>query len=198
MANLNDLKFIDNEKDKLIKEEIDIFNIGLEKPTIPSMNTIPEKDQRSRFEKKEDFQKVLDEIDKDSLIDLKVSLFKAVVSQDVKDLTKQSQQVQNVLDKFILYIDNFEGFNSEESRKISFKEQELKLEANHDFHEKKRLFGFRVAASVLFIVTLFLIGSLEHNVEWLRLPLSKYIKPVDSLLIKSVPVPVKSIPLKTK
>ena len=138
---------------------------------------IPVPDKRSRKEIREDFEKELVALDKKTLIELKETII------DIRDnelgeskLWAHKDDIENSIEKLIRYIDKFEDLNSEESRKVALKETELKLEAKHDWAEKSRLFFFRVLATALFIASLFIIGYIEHNYDWARLPLSKYIK----------------------
>ena len=135
-------------------------------------------DKRSRTEVREDFEKELSLLDKSALIELKeaiISIHEHGESPET-DLFSHKNDIENALTILIRHIDNFNDINSDESRKVSLKEAELKLEAKHDWSEKTRLFFFRVLASLLFILTLFTIGYIEHEYDWARLPMSKYIK----------------------
>lgn len=134
-------------------------------------------DNRSRTERREDFEKDLSALDKKALIELKDQIIDLNnYSSSQSDLWEYKGDIENSLIKLIRYIDKFEDLNSDESRKVALKEQELKLEAKHDWAEKFRLFFFRVLATGLFIASLFIMGYIEHNYDWARLPLSKYIK----------------------
>jgi len=141
--------------------------------------SIPVPDTRSRTERREDFEKDLSALDKKALIELKEQIIDlSEHSSSQSDLWVHKDDIENSLIKLIRYIDKFEDLNSDESRKVALKEQELKLEAKHDWAEKFRLFFFRVLATGLFIASLFIMGYIEHNYDWARLPLSKYIKTV--------------------
>ena len=139
-------------------------------------------DKLSRTEQKEAFEKKLKALDKGAIRDLKNAIADLKPYDDYDEYALQfleyKGEIENVLVKFLRNIDNFEDLNSEESRKIGLKEQELKLEAKQDWANKWRLFCFRVLATILFISSLFVIGSLEHNYEWARLPMSKYLKTI--------------------
>ena len=141
--------------------------------------SIPVPDNRSRTERREDFEKDLSALDKKALIELKEQIIDlSEHGSGSSDLWAHKEDIENSLIKLIRYIDKFEDLNSDESRKVALKEQELKLEAKHDWAEKFRLFFFRVLATGLFIASLFIMGYVEHNYDWARLPLSKYIKTV--------------------
>jgi len=141
---------------------------------IPSLPTV---DKRSRAEWREDFEKELAALDKDALIELRDNI------QDINDysdnheseLWTHKEDLENSVIKLIRYMNKFDDLNSEESRKIALTEQELKLEAKHDWAEKFRLFFFRILATTLFVISLFAIGYIEHNYDWAKLPLSKYV-----------------------
>jgi hypothetical protein len=146
-------------------------------PEAPYTPPIP--DNRSRTERREDFEKDLAALDKKELIALKESIMDiSEYGSGESKLWEHKDDIENSLIKLIRYIDKFEDLNSDESRKVALKEQELKLEAKHDWAEKYRLFFFRVLATALFITSLFIMGYIEHNYDWARLPLSKYIKTV--------------------
>ncbi|CAH6820495.1 conserved hypothetical protein [Vibrio chagasii] len=130
-------------------------------------------DKRSRTEIREDFEKELKALDKYAIEKLKDDI--CAMEQYSEEYSKSKNDVENALVKILRFYDKFEDLNSEESRKVGLKEQELKLEAKHDWAEKFRLFFFRVLASVLFIVTLFTIGYIEKEYDWATLPMSKYI-----------------------
>ncbi|KPZ53783.1 hypothetical protein [Pseudoalteromonas sp. P1-25] len=151
---------------------------GMQIPEYTSANT-PVPDNRSRVERREDFEKDLSSLDKKALIKLKEQIIDlGKYDSGQSELWKHKDDIENSLIKLIRYIDKFEDLNSDESRKVALKEQELKLEAKHDWAEKFRLFFFRVLATGLFISSLFIMGYIEHNYDWARLPLSKYIKTV--------------------
>ncbi|ELH7496491.1 hypothetical protein ACSYON_004354 [Vibrio vulnificus] len=139
-------------------------------------------DKRSRTEIREDFEKELQALDKDAIEKLKDDI--CVMEQYSEEYSNSKNDVENALVKFLRFYDKFEDLNSEESRKVALKEQELKLEAKHDWAEKFRLFFFRVLASVLFIVTLFTIGYIEKEYDWATLPMSKYISTMPSPVSK--------------
>lgn len=150
---------------------------GLQMPEV-KMPSIPTVDKRSRAERREDFEKELAALDKDALIELRDKI------QDINDYSEgfesefwsHKEDLENSVIKLIRYMNKFDDLNSDESRKIALKEQELKLEAKHDWADKFRLFFFRILATALFVSSLFIIGYLEHNYEWAKLPLSKYVK----------------------
>jgi hypothetical protein len=156
------------------------FANALSKFQVPEakLPSAPLPDKRSRAERREDFEKELAALDKDALIELRKKI------QDIdeysetykSDFWAYKEDLENSIIKLIRYMNKFEELNSNESRKITLKEQELKLEARHDWAEKFRLFFFRVLATALFVGSLFAIGYLEHNYEWAKLPLSKYVK----------------------
>ncbi|EGQ9279566.1 hypothetical protein K6672_004301 [Vibrio vulnificus] len=139
-------------------------------------------DKRSRTEIREDFEKELQALDKDAIEKLKDDI--CAMEQYSEEYSNSKNDVENALVKFLRFYDKFEDLNSEESRKVALKEQELKLEAKHDWAEKFRLFFFRVLASVLFIVTLFTIGYIEKEYDWATLPMSKYISTMPSPVSK--------------
>lgn len=155
---------------------------------LPEINTSPltVPDTRSRAEYREDFEKELASLDKQVLIELKNKIIKIKASSGdhENDFWGHKNDIENSIIKFIRYIEKFEEHSYEGSRKLSLKGQELKLEAKHDWAEKSRLFFFRVLASVLFVCTLFAIGYIEREYDWATLPLSKYVKPVPSSIIK--------------
>ncbi|WP_139332590.1 hypothetical protein [Aquipseudomonas alcaligenes] len=129
-------------------------------------------DNRSRAERREDFERKLKALDKNSIEALRDRVRD---SNDPDELAAMKEDIQNSLTKLIIFYDNFESLNSEESRKVSLKERELKLEARYDWREKSRLFLFRILGSALVVVTLFFIGYVEHEYEWARLPMTKYL-----------------------
>jgi hypothetical protein len=142
------------------------------KPLIP--------DNRTRSERREDFEKELATLDKPELKALlnQIEALSAYDDDHENALWNQKVNIENAITKFIKYIDKFETLNSEERRKLDLKREELKLEVSHDWKEKFRTFFFRILASALFISTLFAIGYIEHEYEWARLPLSKYVSPI--------------------
>lgn len=129
-------------------------------------------DKRTRAEVREDFEKKLKALDKDTIEELKNKILDI---NEPGDLMALKEDIEDSLVKFIRYYDHFEDLNSDESRKVALKEKELKLDARYDWREKARLFFFRVLGSVLLVVTLFVIGYIEHEYEWARLPMSKYL-----------------------
>jgi hypothetical protein len=140
-------------------------------------------DTRTRVEKREDFERELNEIDQKKLEGLvqylrakEKKIYNDKIHDDIPEL------IENSIIKLSIYIKKFEQYGLEEERKLAIKYKELKLEASHDWREKFRLFIFRILASLLFIITLFSIGYIEHNYEWARLPLSKYVKIIPSTL----------------
>ncbi|MEZ9178309.1 hypothetical protein ACP43V_08670 [Vibrio genomosp. F10 str. 9ZC157] len=139
-------------------------NLPNYKPLIP--------DKRSRTEIRDDFEKELKALNKDAIEKLKNDI--CDMDQYSEEYNNSKNDIENALIKILRFYDKFEDLNSEESRKVALKEQELKLEAKHDWAEKFRLFFFRVLASVLFIVTLFSIGYIEKEYDWATLPMSKY------------------------
>lgn len=150
-------------------------NMGI--PEAPYIPPVP--DKRSRTEIREDFEKELVALDKKALIELKETIIDiSEYDSGESKLWAHKDDIENSIVKLIRYLDKFEDLNSEESRKVALKEKELKLEARHDWAEKSRLFFFRILATVLFIASLFIMGYIEHNYDWARLPLSKYIKTV--------------------
>ncbi len=131
-------------------------------------------DKRSRAEVREDFERELEELDLSALEDLKQKALDASEPEEFFDL---KDDLENSLVKFLRFYSAFEDLNSEESRKVSLKEKELKLDARHDWSNKFRLFFFRVLASVLLVVTLFGIGYIENRYDWAKLPMTKYFSP---------------------
>ncbi len=129
-------------------------------------------DKRTRAEVREDFEKKLKALDKDAIEELKNKILDIHEADDFIYLKKD---IEDSLVKFIRYYDHFEDLNSDESRKVGLKEKELKLDARYDWREKARLFFFRILASALLVVTLFVIGYVEHEYEWAKLPMSKYL-----------------------
>jgi len=152
-------------------------------PPMPKRKPI---DRRSRSEVREDFEKELESLDKSALVDIKERLIKLqkFSNNDVEELWLCKEELQNVLVKFVRYIDEFEDLNSDESRKVALKEKELKLDGRNDWNEKSRMFFFRVLASALFVTTLFTIGYIEKEYDWATLPLSKYVKPIPQAILK--------------
>ncbi len=140
------------------------MNFEIPKPIIP--------DNRSRAERREDFEKKLKSLDKKTIEDLKD---RVIEIREPEDLMALKEDIEDSLIKFIRFYDRFEDLNSEESRKVALKEKELKLDAHYDWREKARLFLFRILGSALVVVTLFAIGYIEHEYEWARLPMSKYL-----------------------
>jgi len=140
------------------------MNFEIPKPIIP--------DNRSRAERREDFEKKLKSLDKKIIEDLKD---RVIEIREPEDLMALKEDIEDSLIKFIRFYDRFEDLNSEESRKVALKEKELKLDAHYDWREKARLFLFRILGSALVVVTLFAIGYIEHEYEWARLPMSKYL-----------------------
>lgn len=179
-----------------ILSQIDAINKAVPKlPEIPKLDTpsmdfktpkIPHIDRRSRAEVREDFEKELARLDKKALINLKEQVIKLEKynDEDNDELWRCKEDLENSLVKLIRHMDKFEELNSEESRAVALKEKELRLEGRHDWHEKSRLFFFRVLASMLFIFTLFTIGYIEKEYDWATLPLSKYVKPVPQAPVK--------------
>lgn len=129
-------------------------------------------DKRTRAEVREDFEKKLKALDKDAIEKLKNKILDI---NEPDDLMVLKEDIEDSLIKFIRYYDHFEDLNSDESRRVALKERELKLDARYDWREKARLFFFRVLGSALLVVTLFVIGYIEHEYEWARLPMSKYL-----------------------
>ncbi len=140
------------------------MNFEIPKPIIP--------DNRSRAERREDFEKKLKSLDKKTIENLKD---RVIEIREPEDLMALKEDIEDSLIKFIRFYDRFDDLNSEESRKVSLKEKELKLDARYDWREKARLFLFRILGSALVVVTLFAIGYIEHEYEWARLPMSKYL-----------------------
>jgi hypothetical protein len=120
-------------------------------------------DKRSRAEVREDFERELEALDLSALEDLKQKALDASEPEEFFDL---KDDLENSLVKFLRFYSAFEDLNSEQSRKVSLKEKELKLDARHDWSNKFRLFFFIVLASVLLVVTLFGIGYIEHRYDW--------------------------------
>ena len=136
--------------------------------------SIPVRDNRSRAEVREDFERKLEELDLEAIELLKE---KAVNIIEPDEFFKLKDDLENSLIKFLRFYRTFQDLNSEESRKVALKEKELKLEAKHDWRSKFRLFFFRILASALLVVTLFAIGYIEHQYDWARLPMTKYFSP---------------------
>jgi hypothetical protein len=136
------------------------------------------KDERSRADKNEDVQKKLDALDEGTLIQLlhtvqAISVFK---EGSQAEFWNHKEDLENSLHKLIRDLNKTDDLNSEESRKISLKKQELELDTRHDWKEKFRLFFFRILTTTLFVISLFAIGYIEDSYEWAKLPLSKYVK----------------------
>lgn len=151
----------------------DVFKHGLAHTAL-SVPRISPPDKRSRQDVQEDQALELAQINKQSLIDLR-ECCREIRSDE--EWLKHSNDVDNVLTKFINCISDFEKLNAESHRKIELKRAELKLDEWHDWKEKGRTFLFRVLASALFIASLFAIGYIDHEYEWARLPLAGYINP---------------------
>ncbi|WP_133151118.1 hypothetical protein [Vibrio cyclitrophicus] len=130
-------------------------------------------DRRTRAERREDFEKRLGTIDKDFISNLKETVIQSEINSNEYQNCKED--IEDTLIKFLRLYDEFKDLNSEESRKVALKEQELRVEAKHDWAEKFRLFFFRILASILFIISLFSIGYIEKEYDWATLPLSKYV-----------------------
>ncbi|NAW97339.1 MULTISPECIES: hypothetical protein [unclassified Vibrio] len=135
-------------------------------------------DTRSRTERQDDFEKKLKDLDKNAIEKLKLSLAHSQWDSNI------IRDVDLALEKLLKFYNDFEDLNSQESRKIAWKEKDLKVEAKYDWKAKSRLFFFRVLASVLFIVTLFTIGYIEKEYDWATLPMSKYITTIPSSVSK--------------
>lgn len=154
-------------------------------PFEPIKTRIP--DLRSSEQRRADKEQELAKIDKQS-ISSALNVINDFIKQDratsTLSLTAEANNIKNCLLKFEKYIDDLEEANSDKARKIALKKEEQKLDAKYDFWEKVRLFGFRVLGSILLIVTVFAIGTIDAKVEWLHLPLSSYIN--KSTVIKSV------------
>ena len=163
---------IDKDIDRITRQLGPFKNMKI--PTMKAPDPLtPMLDKRSRSERREDFERKLKELDKPTLIQL-LDDIKDV--SNYEDLWDYKSDLQNTVSKLIRYMNEFDDLNSDESRKIALKEQELKLESKHDWAGKFRLFFFRILATVLFVISLFTIGYIEHNYDWAKLPLSKYIK----------------------
>jgi hypothetical protein len=122
---------------------------GMKMPEFTSPK-IPKIDKRSRAEIREDFEKDLTALDKKALIQLKDNIIDLSENDSNQSgMLSHKDEIENSLIKFIRYIDKFEDLNSEESRKVALKEQELKLDARHDWAEKFRLFFFRLLAIMI-------------------------------------------------
>lgn len=157
--------------------QFDISNImnGLSSMTKSQYYEAPRpivQDNRSRAEVREDFEKKLKSIDMSVIEGLKD---KIIDIREPEEMMALKEDIEDSLIKFIRYYERFEDLNSDESRKVALKEKELKLESRYDWREKARLFFFRVLGSALVIVTLFVIGYVEHEYEWAHLPMSKYL-----------------------
>ena len=104
---------------------------GLQMPET-KMPSIPHIDKRSRAERREDFEKELAALDKEALIELRDKI------QNIDDYSENyesefwthKEDLENSVIKLIRYMNEFDDLNSGESRKISLKEQELKLDAS--------------------------------------------------------------------
>jgi hypothetical protein len=144
----------------------------ISEPRSPAMPALQRPDTRSRAERREDFEKELASLDRVTIENLRDKLLESSKDDDLKYI---KEDLENALIKFIRFYDKFEDLNSDESRKVALKEKELILEAKHDWKEKFRLFFFRVLGSALLIITLFFIGYIEHEYDWARLPMSKYL-----------------------
>lgn len=140
-------------------------------------------DQRSRVERREDLEKALAGIDKEALRELIEWAEKPGFSdhnskeENIKEFLDKRSKMALALTKFDRYIKDFERLNSEEERRLTYKEKEHRLESLADWKEKFRTFLFRVLGSMLLIATLFSIGYIEKNYEWATLPLTQYFKP---------------------
>jgi len=168
-----------SELEKIRKSTIDLKKIGQQSINNPFNNLdikpLPSPDHRSRQERKDDFEKKISGIDKEWLAALK-NRVKELPSDDHPYLNIKDD-MEDALIKFTRYIDQFEHFNSEEERQLAYRKKELKAEAGHDWKEKSRLLFFRVLSTTLFIASLFAIGYIEHNYDWARLPMAKYLNP---------------------
>ena len=135
---------------------------------------LPIPNTRSRKEIKEDFEKKISEID---LAYIKKLRDDVSDTTDAEEFWALKEDVEDTLIKFCRVYNAYEELNSDELRKISLKENELKLEAKYDWRSNFRMVFFRVLTSVLLVVTLFGIGFIEHEFDWARLPLTKYFSP---------------------
>lgn len=172
----------------------DSFNDTFNQPDILKQPMpMPVVDKRTETEKRSDHKEKIDAIDKQDIIELQELLVKNAFPEEI------GKKFHNILEKCLSNINLSESLNSEESRKIKLKEQELKLDAKHDWKEKFRSLFFRFCGSIIFVCTLFLIGWLDKQ-EWATLPLSNYLKPVvNKLKVNSVPLAsTKSIQIKQK
>lgn len=150
--------------------------------TRPRFEASPVPLNRTRAEIREDFNNRLKKLDIQAIDKLSKVVIKA--DKYSEEYQNCKADIEDALRKFLRYYNEFEDLNSEESRKVSLKEQELKLEAKHDWAEKCRLFFFRILASVLFIVSLFTIGYIEKEYDWATLPLSKYVSSAPAYPLK--------------
>lgn len=146
-------------------------------------------DRRSRQEIRDDYTQKLAEISKDEIR----QAINFLNSSDFSDFNaeehdKEIDFINDCLVKLERYKDDFESLNSEHSRRINLKREELKLDADADLSEKWRTFRFRILGSGLLIITLFLLGTLNHHITWLHLPFERIFStqlPIATNLISS-------------
>lgn len=152
------------------------LNVHERPEPIASLKDFVPPDNRTRAERREDLERSLSGIDREGLREL-VNIVDDVAGSSVKSpaiLKERLSDIKHALMKFEKLHDEFLHLNSQEDRRISYRDKELRLEALHDWKDKFRLFFFRVLASVLFVVMVFAIGYIEHEYDWARLPLAKY------------------------
>ena len=172
-------KFNEKKKNSMIGDAFknnDLWNINEPlKRTIPKI-TIPSLDNRSRAERREDFETEILKIDQKKiklLIDVlkKVKKHEDIVESEITDL---QENVINTLTKYERTISTFEALNSDLAVQLDYKKNELKFTAKADWKNKFRLFFFRVLWTLLFVSSLFAVGYIEQEYEWAHLPMSKY------------------------
>ena len=138
--------------------------------------TVSPSDNRTRAERIQDFREQLEAIDRDEL----ERLINVLDSPEIKYL-EDINNLENSLIRFRDLIDQFHQLNDQDFRLLGRRAQELELEEKHDWRSKWRLLFFRVMGTTLLVVTVFLVGYIEHTYDWARLPMSSYFSPADIL-----------------
>lgn len=100
-----------------------------------------------------------------------------------KDLNTLFTSITNIEKHASKLIDN-------EVQDMRIHEEKLNLDGKAHFREQRRLLGFRVAATAIFIVSLFTIGTIDHYCKFLHLPLSSYIGNISPVSDEVKPSPV--------
>jgi len=163
-----------------LSETIRQFESPLKKFTTPKLEFPMQKpvDMRTRQERKDDRQIELSKLNIDDIRDaLEYMRNEDSELREPESVTRNHQLVVDNLELFLQHKTTFEDLNSDHSRRIALRKNELDIEADADLKEKWRTFKFRVLGSGLLVATLFVIGTINHHVSWLHLPFESLLKP---------------------